>query len=179
MELINKLESNLKKIFNGNQKNAVSLVLIIGCIGILLILLSEFIPEKALDYEKDDVSGIYKNTDFEKELESRLENEISKIKGAGKTSVMLTVDSSREYSYAKNSSGEKDERQISEEEEIVIIDGKNGEEPVIYKINEAKIRGVLVICEGGDNAFVREKIIEAVCALLDIPSNKVSVAKMA
>ncbi len=179
MEILNNLESKLKKMFGESQKKTVTLILFIGCIGILLIFISEIIPGKEQNIEKSTVSGMYEKEDLENELENRLENEISKIKGAGKTSVMLTVDSSREYSYAKNSSEEKDEAQISEEEEIVIIEGKNGEEPIIFKINEAKIRGVLIVCEGGDNALVREKLIEAACALLDIPSNKVSVAKMA
>ena len=53
------------------------------------------------------------------------------------------------------------------------------EEPLVLKTKEAKIRGVLVVCEGGENPLVCEKVLEAVCALLDIPSNKVSVAKMA
>ena len=57
--------------------------------------------------------------------------------------------------------------------------GDDGEKPIVIRTDEAKIRGVLVICEGGKNPLVREKIIEAVCALFNIPSNKVSVAEMA
>ena len=59
------------------------------------------------------------------------------------------------------------------------MEGAEGEEPIVLKTDEAKIRGVLVVCEGGDDPFVCEKILEAICALLDVPSNKVSVAKMA
>ncbi|MBR5872423.1 MAG: stage III sporulation protein AG, partial [Oscillospiraceae bacterium] len=65
------------------------------------------------------------------------------------------------------------------EDEIVIIEDDDGEKPIVIRTDEAKIRGVLVICEGGKNPLVREKIIEAVCALFNIPSNKVSVAEMA
>ena len=92
---------------------------------------------------------------------------------------MLTFASSKEYFYAENFSEDRSDTEKKNESEIVIIEGENGEKPVILKTEEEDIRGVFVICEGGDNAVVREKIIEALCALLDIPSNSVSVAKMA
>ena len=116
---------------------------------------------------------------LESRLEEKLEEEISKISGAGKTSVMITFDSSKEYFYAQNSSEDIDETEVKKENEFVITEGESGDTPIMLKTKEAKVRGVLVICEGGENALVREKIIESVCALLDIPSNHISVAKMA
>ena len=61
----------------------------------------------------------------------------------------------------------------------MIIDGENGEEPIVIKTVGAKIRGVFVVCEGGDDPVIKEKIIKALCALLDIQSNQVSVTKLA
>lgn len=179
MEILNNLETKIKKIFGEGRKKNIPWIFLMGCIGIILIFISDIIPKENNIRKEAEIPLEYENYDYEKELEKRLEEEISKIKGAGKTSVMLTADSSKEYSYAENSSKEKDEKQEVKENEIVIIEGKNGEEPLVIKTKEARIRGVLVICEGGDNAMLREKIIEAVCALLDIPSNKVSIAKMA
>lgn len=171
-----------KKIFAEKQNRKLLWIVLAGFIGILLISLSELAAEPLnSNYTESEVAGgtDYFPQDHEALLESRLEEEISKISGAGKTSVMLTVDSSKEYFYAENHYEDIAETEKSSEREFVVIEGKNGDEPVVLKIKESKIRGVLVVCEGGDNSLVKEKIIEAVCALLDISSNRVSVARMA
>ena len=157
-----------------NKKNV--LIISLGLIGIFLIFISEAFTEKENELIKtpsDFPSG------FEIELEKRLEEAVSQISGAGKTDITITLDSSKEYFYAKNSSENVGDSEKEKESEFVILEGSEGEEPIVLKTDEAKIRGVLVVCEGGNDPFVCEKILEAVCALLDIPSNKVSVAKMA
>lgn len=170
-----KIKTGFKNI--GSKKSA--FILMLGLIGILLIGLSELFPEqkneeKVITKEKD--SGF---SEKEAEIEKRIEDAVSKIKGAGKTEVTVMLESSEEYFYAENSSESSGEKDIDTESEYVIIDGENGEKPLLIKTKEAEIRGVLVVCEGGENAFVKERIIEAICALLDIPSNRVSVAEMA
>ena len=157
-----------------NKKNLI--IVLLGFVGIILIFVSEIIPEKETERisEVPDISY-----GFETDLEKRLEEAIFQIKGAGKTDVTITFDSSKEYFYAENFSENKGNSETEKETEFVILDGSEGEEPIILKTEEAKVRGVLVVCEGGDDPFICEKILEAVCALLDIPSNKVSVAKMA
>mgnify|MGYP006974622555 CR=1 FL=1 len=60
----------------------------------------------------------------------------------------------------------------------VIVDGSSGEQGIVVRQSEPKIRGVAVVCEGGGNQTVKQQIIETVTALLDISSARVSVAKM-
>ncbi len=168
----------IKNFLNENKNKKTLLILAAGLIGIIFILFSEAFPEK----EADSVAKEIFVTDIserEKILESRIGEAVSKIKGAGKTYVTITFESSEEKFYAKNFSDSIRENEKEKEEEIVVIDGKNGEEPIYLKTDEPKIRGVLIICEGGANPLIKEKIIEGVCALLDISSNKVSVAEMA
>ena len=176
MSEIKSFVSKFKDMFSviKNKKNV--LIVLLGFIGIFLIFISEIIPEKEKEIIKtpfDLPSG------FELELEKRLEEAVSQISGAGKTDITITLDSSKEYFYAKNSSENIDDSETEKESELVILEGAEGEEPIVLKTDEAKIRGVLVVCEGGNDPLVCEKILEAICALLDIPSNKVSVAKMA
>ena len=178
MEQIKKTTDNIKNFFNNKQNRTAGFVVILGFIGILFVLLSDFVSggeEIASSSEKSD----FYHYESEEELETKLEEIISKISGAGRANVMLTFDSSSEYIFATNSFRNKETEETEEKDEFVIIDGKNGEEAILLKMNKADVRGVLVICEGGGNPIVREKIIEALCALLDIPSNKVSVAEMA
>lgn len=178
MEIIKKLDLKIKKFFGGNDSKRSKLILVCGCVGILLIFLSELLPEnKAEHYYKNH--SVSETIDEENELEKRIEKAVSQIKGAGRTEVTITLDSSDEYFYAKNSSENYDESEENTEYELVIIEGQNGEEPLLIKTYKAKIRGVLIVCDGGNNPLVCEKIIDAVCALLNVPSNKVSVAEMA
>lgn len=176
MSEIKSFVSKFKDMFSAvkNKKNV--LIVSLGFIGIFLIFISEIVPEREKEIIKtpsDFPSG------FELELEKRLEEAVSQISGAGKTDITITLDSSKEYFYAKNSSENIDDSETEKESELVILEGAEGEEPIVLKTDEAKIRGVLVVCEGGNDPLVCEKILEAICALLDIPSNKVSVAKMA
>lgn len=176
MSEITSFVSKFKDIFSviKNKKNV--LIVSLGFIGIFLIFISEIVPEREKEIVKtpsDFPSG------FELELEKRLEEAVSQISGAGKTDITITLDSSKEYFYAKNSSENTSASETEKESELVILEGAEGEEPIVLKTDEAKIRGVLVVCEGGNDPLVCEKILEAICALLDIPSNKVSVAKMA
>ncbi len=176
MSEIKSFVSKFKDMFSviKNKKNF--LIVSLGFVGIFLIFISEIVPEKEKEIIKtpsDFPSG------FELELENRLEEAVSQISGAGKTDITITLESSKEYFYAKNSSENNGDSETEKESEFVILEGSEGEEPIVLKTDEAKIRGVLVVCEGGNDPFVCEKILEAICALLDIPSNKVSVAEMA
>lgn len=172
---IEKIKNSIKKM---NGKKSV-FILMLGLMGILFIGLSELIPDYTNEKALSSGDGFYGISDKEKELENRIEKAVSKIKGAGKTEVTVMLGSSEEFFYAENHSEKNGEKDTDSESEYVIIDGENGEKPLLIKTREAEIRGVLVVCEGGKDVFVKERITEAVCALLDIASNRVSVAEMA
>ncbi|MBQ4117403.1 MAG: hypothetical protein IJD08_00290 [Oscillospiraceae bacterium] len=176
MEFLKKLN---KKLFEDNKNKKLIWIVLAGCIGILMISVSELTANDNSEYTERKDQYAFLAEEQTLMLETKLEEKISEISGAGKTSVMITADSSKEYFYAENHSENSEETEKSIEREFVVIEGENGDEPIVLKIKESKIRGVLVICEGGDNPVIKEKIIEAVCALLDVSSNSVSVAKMA
>jgi len=176
MEENKKIEFKLKEFYSKIKNKKAFLIVLFGICGIILIFLSELFPEKESVIPQKSKTEIHED---ETELESKIEDAVSKINGTGKTDVTITFDSSKEIFYAENFSETNRNSETDKESEIVTIEGENGEETVVIKTNEAKIRGVLVVCEGGKNPLVREKIIEAICALLDISSNKVSVAEMA
>lgn len=116
-------------------------------------------------------------------LETRLISIISSIEGAGATKVMVTLESSSEdiylhnYDYGENADS-AGKNSFERKDEYVIVDGGSGEQGIVVKVAQPKVRGVAVVCEGGGSDIVREQITEAVTALLDISSARVSVAKM-
>jgi len=182
VEMLKKIGSSIKsKSFK--DKDITKLLLWVGIIGIGLIFLSEFIPESSSAKTENAASVTGFCFEKEQKLEKRLEEMISKIDGAGKTKVMLTLDTSEQYYYltesVSRSSQSAEEFEKESEEEIARIDDGNGEKPVLQKIDESKIRGVLVVCQGGNNAKIKESILNAVCAVLNLSSEQVSIAKMA
>ena len=152
------------------------LTLAVGIGGMLLILLSE-IPVSEASQQKN-VSQQAEN--FSRELEEETEKLISKIKGAGRVSVMLTYESSEERVWAMDkeekiqSDGESDI-----DERYIIIDADEGETGLALKVIYPRVRGVAVVCSGGADPAVQSEIKGLLTALFDIGSNRISIAPRA
>lgn len=124
------------------------LMVIAGVVGVALLFLSNYISFGS-SKENENFSVKSYGTQVEKDLESA----ISHIEGAGKTKVLLTMENSVEYVYLNNST--------TKTKEV-----------------EPLIRGVLVLCDGGDDPVVVGRITEAVTKALDISSAKVCITKL-
>lgn len=162
-----------------------------GLLGIALILLSGFFTKNVKNEVKAEPKESISTTltKYENDLEQGLAEIISSIDGAGKTKVLITMDSTVEQVYAadkniaqKNSSNTKEadtanNKDITADSSYVTVELSDGtQQTVLVKEIQPKVRGVLVVCGGGDNSVVKEKIIDAVTKALDISSSKVSVA---
>ncbi len=184
----NSILSRLDK-FTKNP-NFIRVIIVIGLLGIGLILLSSLLPEKKDDNQTQANSQVayVSLTQYENELEQNLADIISSINGAGKTRVLLTMDSTVEQVYAtdKNmtqkdttNSGEATQtnKDTSADSTYITVELADGtQQTVLLKEIQPKVRGVLVVCSGGDNSVVKEKIVDAVTKALDISSSRVSVA---
>lgn len=114
------------------------------------------------------------------EFEKKLENAISSISGAGKTSVVLTLLSTEESIYATDIKSDiTDEKNKKLEENITVIStGSYGEEPLLIKKIYPTFKGVGVICEGGDSSVTKLKITEFLTSVLGIGVKDISISKM-
>lgn len=120
-------------------------------------------------------SGQHKNTksaqsstEYQAQLENRLEHLISQMSGAGKTTVMVTLETGEEAIYALDTqSGEMQSQQTH----VLLEDGSALTETVCLP----QVCGVAVLCEGGGDIRVAARITELVSALLDLPSNRICV----
>lgn len=120
-----------------------------GIIGMTLILASNF-HIFGTDREGDDRTSV---SSYSEQMEQDLEKTIGAIQGAGKTQVLLTMENGVESVYLKDSATKTKEIQ-------------------------PRIRGVLVVCEGGDEPLVAERVTEAVCKALNVSTAKVCVTKL-
>ncbi len=165
-----------------NKKLLFVIVLFVS--GVVILVAGEFV-QGIKDETKDPVpvtSGISAN-DYVADLEERITSIISSIDGAGATRVMITLESGNEDVYLHNYDYGEDvdssgvgNREVRDE--YVIVNEENGEKGIVVRVEEPRIRGVAVVCEGGGNSFVRAEIIATVTALLNVSSARVSVVKM-
>lgn len=166
MGILDKLKKDKKALF----------IVAVGLLGMLLIMLSgnnegEF---KSGNSDINDYS-LYDGELIKKELTELIES----INGAGKAKVMITYKSDTETVFATDTEDTVRGDEIRSRKEYVIVKKDSDESGIPLKIIFPEIRGVAVICEGGDNRIVKEKIYSLVCSLFQISSNSVSVASMA
>ena len=179
----------LKKIIDTLQSKTglsgkVLVIVIIGILGLLLIAVSEFIPSGEKN-EKKEVSTYLADTSythsFKKETERELKEIISKIDGVGEVSLMLTLDGTTEYVYAEDVDTETDENSDSRsnkyKNKVIIVDSDGWETALVKKIIEPKVKGVIIVCSGGGNIEIKERVIKAVSSALNISSNNICVEK--
>lgn len=184
------LKQKMKEIFNKLSADKKTMFIVLaGIIGVLILVASEFIPEGE-NAEKDDKEiqvseyNVENHYEYAEMLENKLTDLISSIEGAGKTKVMLTLASSSEAVYAQNDktdmeSGDEEREKISKENDYVLIKTDSSkEEALLLKIIQPEVKGVAVVCEGGDSIYVQQKIIETISAVFDINSSKIKVTKL-
>ncbi len=154
-----------------NDKKAL-IIIAIGIIGMLIIM---FVPtEDKPEVQKKDNKAQYEySTD---KIQQEVEMLIESIKGAGETMVYITYESDMENVYAANTDEKTDGNDAHFKRDYILTDDENG---LILKVLYPRVRGVAVVCKGGDDPAVKEKIYSVVSALFDISTNKISVAGMA
>ncbi len=170
-ELCNSSEilSKLKK-----DKKAI-LILTVGLVGMLLIVFSGNGDSSYSAKESENTDYSFYNED---EVKKELTELIESIDGAGETILMITYKSDKETVFATDTEDNIGNDGTKTKKEYVIIKSNSVESGLPLKIIYPEVKGVAVICEGGDNHIVREKIYSLVCALFSISSNSVSVASM-
>jgi len=186
---VKKTAETLKNAFNRisdktklNPKLLAIVLLLIA--GVAALMLSELTVEnESVLAEVTTTDAAVDTREYEKELENRLVSIISVIDGAGETKVMVTLESGSEEVYLSDfdygeSIGSDGDNSFERKDDYVIVDGSSGQEGIVVRIAEPKVRGVAVVCKGAGSETVRLQIIETVTALLDISSARVSVAKM-
>ena len=171
---------SLKEIADRLRNDRKLLVIVVVMIvGIILTVIS---PSGSESEEKEQISlqtdKIFNESEYTGQLENRLEEMISLINGAGETKVIVTLECDYETVYAKDGSIEKDNDSTDEDSEYIIIDSRDVQGGLVLKTVTPKIRGVAVVCAGGDSMYVKTAVTDLLSAVLDIGTNHISVSKL-
>ncbi|MBQ3093286.1 MAG: hypothetical protein IJC57_03420 [Clostridia bacterium] len=187
MNLKNVKKSDVIKILHEHH---VKIIVIIGALGILLVLMSNVFSKSS--QKNNNINSKIVNLEEKRvQLEQNLEKIISSIHGAGKAKILITFENNSEIIYAteekinKLASEDKSNGEITRKKEtddcerkfMTIKDSNGAEKAVVLTEIEPKVKGVLVICPGGDDVLVKKRIIEAVTTVLNINSTHVCVTK--
>lgn len=167
-----------------------NIIIIVGLCGIVLIYLSTLFSSDSKAEETAAEDTLYFSaTEYEEKLEARLSKIITAITGEEKPEIMVTLESSNQYVYAKDekssssNSTEYEEGSVKEsqnsaddENSYIILKDSNGSQYAL-KITEIQpeIKGVVVVSKYADDIIVQEKIINAMKTALNISSSKVCV----
>ncbi|MBP3368263.1 MAG: hypothetical protein J6L71_02405 [Clostridia bacterium] len=128
--------------------------------GVVLLLISGiFGGEEKKSEEYTDV-GFY--TEY---LEGRIRELCESIDGVEEAVVFLTLDCSSEYVYRDDGASD-----------FLILSGGDGEEAVKLCEIYPRVRGIAVVCTGGELARIKETVTELLSAALGLPTNKIKVA---
>ena len=163
----NELFSRLKDL--AQKENRTRLAVLLGAAAMLLIKLSElFTPS-----EKTTAASAAPADDnvYRQQLEQQLSDLIAQVEGAGKTTVMITLESGEETIYALDTlSGQTQEQQTH----VLLDDGT----ALAQTVCTPRVCGAAVVCEGGDDITVIKRITDLVSVVLGLSTNRICVTKM-
>lgn len=158
----------LSDIINANKPLYYSILGIVAVIFIVLIFGGIFNEEKKTAATSNNASA------YAAELEDKLENILSKIEGAGKVSVAISLESGAETVLATEITVTETVNGTETVKTPIIING----ETVVLKELYPKIAGVLIVAEGANSISVLSRIQQAAVSLLDININQIEILTM-
>ena len=140
------------------QYRYVLLVLLAGLIFMLL-------PEKAPETTEPMPTEVVQRED----METRLEQILSRIRGAGEVAVMLTESAGEEIVYQSDGEGA---------DTVLITGADRSEQGLVRTRQPPTYRGVIVVCAGADSAAIRLAIVDAVAVVTGLGADKITVLSM-
>lgn len=152
------------------EKKSLWLALAALLVGVVLILFGGSDTSRAVSASPE--SGVdIQSGEYEQQLEARVKELLERVSGVSNVSVMITLDSLTEQVYAQNyRSSESDS---STDVGLEYVTGQDGLVPT--KELSPSVRGVAVVCSGGDDAEVALKLTRLLSSLFGIPSSSISV----
>lgn len=158
----------IKEFFYKNR--AVALVVLVG---VLLMLLPTGKTEAQQPQRQETVSEPREN------LETRLEQILSQVSGAGNVRVLLTQERGETsvYQLDLQEITDGDRREIRQDT-VTVTGSDRQQEGLLTQVEAPRYRGAVIVCQGGDNPTVRLSVVEAVSGATGLPSNRITVLKM-
>ena len=163
-------------------------LLVYGGVALLVVVLYLFVSRAADGGTAADADGVQVlSAANAADTETRLQEVLSCIRGAGRVEVMITYETGREIVPAmttsvnsngsETSDGDKSSssQQSTESTQPATVSQSGSNAPIVLKEIEPVVRGVIVVADGAADVTVRLDLQRAVRAVLDIPLSHIEV----
>ena len=131
---------------------------------------------------KDDSDGIGKMQEQiveEFTIQGQLEDILCQIEGAGRVSVMLSIAQGERMIYQTDNTHSKSEDSAdTRTQTIVVSDSQRNENGLVQQKYPPIYQGAIILAQGANLPSVKLAIVEAVCDITGLGSDKISVLKM-
>ena len=105
-------------------------------------------------------------------LENKLENVLTKVKGAGNVEVAITLEKGFEYIYATEEETHTTSNGTTvTTSTIVMVNGQPVLKEEIYPV----IKGIVVISSGADDVSVKMDMLSVIQTVIDVSSSKINI----
>ncbi|MDF2631629.1 MAG: stage sporulation protein [Caproiciproducens sp.] len=166
-------------------------IIIAGLIGIAFIFISGFFKDNTASPKTTSSQPTVTAEQYAAQLENSITDIVTKIQGVGTAKVLVTLEQSTQYVYAteekksnqttedkSGSSTTKNEANDNTETNYILVKDADGAQRAL-PITEVQpiVKGVVVVCDGGDNPVVQQNVISAVTTALNITTVRVCVIK--
>ena len=160
-------------------------LIILGLVGIALIFISSIFPSGDNNKESVTQENGYNAKEYREALENDVKNIVTGITGDKNPTVVITLESGVRYSYASaaetdtsSSTGSSSDQSSESKKQsyITVKTADGGEQALVVAEIMPEVRGVAIICSGGNNQSVVEKIQNAVTAALNITTKRVYIS---
>lgn len=169
-------------------------ILILGFVGIALIFFSGIFQNRdsrAANAPAEEEPVKTTAQEYAQQTEKNLTELIGSINGAGSVKVLVTLERNTQYVYATEekkttqstqdqaaNATVKNQENDSRETKYILVKGADGSQQALAVTQvEPIVKGVVVVCEGGNQPAVQKDIIDAVTTALNLSSARVCVIK--
>ncbi len=173
--MIQHLRKKWQQWLGENSDKKMRLLMIAGLAGILLIALSEWLPQKDDPADAPSAATVTA-AQVETALENRITALIRQVQGVGECRVLVTLESGSRYVYAADSSYAVGTTETGSEKTL-LVDTDAGPVGLLVTEIQPTVKGVAVVCTGGDDPSVRAQVTGLICAAFNLSSGRVCVAK--
>lgn len=143
-------------------------------LGVAAGLLLMLFPQESGEAEQEASRAALTSAEYCALLESKAEELISRLPEVEECSVFITLESGYRYIYATDQHVREASGGKETDKTIVLAGNGNGEAPILIEESMPSVAGVAVVC--ADASYETQyRIIELMCALFDINSNRISV----
>lgn len=165
----------LKRWRTLSRDKVMRLLVIVGLVGILLIALSEL---PSCEKAEKSTSVTLTETQVEQALEKRITALLREVEGVGSCRVMVTLESGTQTVYAADtvsSTGADGAASLSES--YLTVDTDTGPVGLLLTRIQPTVKGVAVVCDGGGDTAVCQRVIQVVSTAFHISERRVCVVK--